>query len=158
MLLALHEEIISRLDPLSGSGFQLILPDPLRSALNPPPTGSAFDQIQPKASLLIAIQPWVPRLALGLLWFNQDPVSGSQSNLEYFGWLHQEILCAPDPLNLFDLPRSISLSQLALVLPWSIPELATWSWSVLRLDLALVWSEPKLAPRPTLKLFIDSSF
>ncbi len=55
-----HREIISRPDPLSGSGFYPIHPNLLRSAPDPPPsapTGSAFDQVQPRASLLIASQP-----------------------------------------------------------------------------------------------------
>ncbi len=55
-----HREIISRPDPLSGSGFYPIHPDPLLSAPDLPPsapTDSAFDQIQPRASLLITIQP-----------------------------------------------------------------------------------------------------
>ena len=54
----LHREIISRPNLVSGFGFYLIYLDLLRSALDlslSAPTGSAFNQIQPKASFLIAI-------------------------------------------------------------------------------------------------------
>ncbi len=55
-----HWEIISRPDPLSGSGFHSIHIDPLRGAfdLSPSaPTGFAIDQILLRARFLIAIQP-----------------------------------------------------------------------------------------------------
>ncbi len=44
----LYREIISRPNPLSGSGFHSIHPNPFQSAPNLPPsapTGSTFDQI-----------------------------------------------------------------------------------------------------------------
>ena len=54
----LHREIISRPDPLSGSGFHSIHPDPPRGAPNPPlsaPTDSGSALIQARASFQIGI-------------------------------------------------------------------------------------------------------
>ena len=59
-----HWEIISRPDPLSGSGFHSIYPDPPRGAPDPPssaPTGSGSALIQTQASFQIGIHVWVLR-------------------------------------------------------------------------------------------------
>ena len=113
----LYGEIISRLDPLSGSGFHSIHPDPPRSAPDTPssaPTGSGSAQIQARASFQIWIYIWVLRSDLD---FCLSTRIGS-----YLALIHAR---ASLLIWIF-----IWVLELDLVLLWSMPEPAYWSESL----------------------------